>query len=266
MKSKRPAEEPEISIIQPMPAWQAFLVTNSTRILLALTLVVLGFLILRYRNQTALQRSEAARVGATRAQDDLRELRQALELSGASPELIAARREQLTQQIMADLTEALADSSDSDTTVRADAYATRGDLYWTLANAPVFAEAATRPALATKESPDTLLSEAAADYQHVVDAYPNEILDWSIAQLGLAAIAENRSDFTEAAKHYQAIQSRTDIPDVIKTATEIQSAMLKRLSQPILVGPYPATAPTTVPMLSLTPATSVTTMPALKLP
>jgi len=252
MKSKRQEELPRKPLSPPPEGWLGFLQQNASRILLGLTLIVLAALIFRYRSATAEQRESAAKLAGARARTDLQQLKDDLLAAGASPELLAARRDQLTAQIIANLTEALADSSDTDTSLRADAYTTRSDLYWTLANSPVFAEAATRPALATKESPDTLLGEAEADYQHVIDAYPSQMLDWAIAELGLAAIAENRSNWDEARKRYEEVQSRADAPDMFKTTAQIHLGLLERMRQPIWVGPYPATstsatAPSTAP-------------------
>jgi hypothetical protein len=256
MKSTRQEELPKKPLSPPLEGWLGFLQQNASRILLALTLIVLAALIFRYRSATAEQRASAAKLAGARARTDLQELKDDLLSATASPELLAARRDQLTAQIIANLTEALADSAESDVTLRADAYTTRGDLYWTLANSPVFPEAATRPSLATRDSPDTLLGEAEADYQHVIDAYPSQMLDWGIAQMGLAAIAENRRNWDEATKRYEQVQSRPDAPDLFKTTAEIHLGLLERMKQPIWVGPYPATttasaiattAPTTAP-------------------
>jgi tetratricopeptide (TPR) repeat protein len=262
MKSKRQEELQKQTASINVPEWQDFLQRHSSRILLALTLVVLGVLIFRYRSQSALQREATARAAATRAEQDVRQLKQAVELAAAPPEAIAARRDQLAAQIKADLSEALADSADSDTTIRADAYTTRGDLYWTLANSPIFSEAATRPALALSESPDTLLSEAEADYRHVIEQYSSNIMDWAVAEFGLAAIAEDRSDWDKAQKHYDEIINRADAPELVKSAARMHLGLLDRLRQPVLVGPYSTTAPTTGPAISIPPTTAASTQPS----
>jgi hypothetical protein len=242
MKSKRQEELPKKTLSQPVSVWQMFFQRYGSRILLGLTLVVLAVLVIRYRTETARQREATAKASVVRARQDLQQLRQDMTLSSASPELLAARRDQLTAQIMAELSEALADSSDSDATLKADAYTIRGDLYWALANSPVFPQAATRPSLATKESPDILLGEAEADYRHVIEQYPNEILDWSTAEMGLAAIAEDRGKWDDARTHYDEIVKRSDLPEMVKSTAELRLALLTRISQPVLVGPYPATA------------------------
>jgi hypothetical protein len=243
MKSTRPQPSPQLS---PLPPWQLFLQQNATRILLGVSLGILALLILRYRSESARQREADARIASARAQSDIRQLRQILEVDTAQPpELIAARREQLTAQIMNDLSIALADSADTDADIRSAAYTTRGDLYWALANAPSFPQAATRPALNVKDPPDQLLTQAQTDYQHVVDQYPTQIMPWSTAQLGLAAIAENRGNWDDARKHLESIENRTTLPDLIKSVASSQLAYLSRIQSPILLGPYPTTAPTT---------------------
>ena len=263
MKSKRQEEKPTKTLSQmPPEGLLGFFQQNASRILLGLTLVVLAVLIVRYRIATNQERQAAAKTAGVRARGDLGQLRQALLLSDSPPEMLAARRDQLTAQILANLSEALADSADSDNAIRADAYATRGDLYWTLANSPVFPEAATRPALATKDSPDTYLSEAQTDFEHILSNYPDQLLDWADAELGLAAIAENRHNWDEAAKRYNEIQNRADAPDMFKSAAQIRLGLLDRMRQPTLVGPYPATAATTMPSV-IAPATTATTRPAL---
>jgi hypothetical protein len=260
MKSTRQEELQKKPLSPPLEGWQGFLQQNASRILLALTLIVLAALIFRYRSATAEQRASAAKLAGARARTDLQQLKEDLLTATAQPEQLAARRDQLTAQIIANLTEALADSADSDTTLRADAYTTRGDLYWTLANSPVFTEAATRPSLATKESPDTLLGEAEADYQHVIDAYSGQMLDWAIAQFGLAAIAENRGNWDDARKRYEEVEARADAPDMFKTTAQMHLGLLERMKQPIWVGPYPATS-TTPSAATATATTAPTTAP-----
>jgi tetratricopeptide (TPR) repeat protein len=263
MKSKRQEQKPIKTLSQmPHEGLLGFFQQNASRILLGLTLVVLAVLIVRYRMATNQERQTAAKTAGVRARGDLDQLRRALLLSDSTPEMVAARRDQLTAQIIANLSEALADSDDADNALRADAYATRGDLYWTLANSPVFPEATTRPALATKDSPDTYLSEAQTDYEHILSTYPDQLLDWADAEMGLAAIAENRHNWDEAAKRYNEIQKRTDAPDLFKTAAQTRQSLLDRMRQPTLVGPYPATAATTAPEV-VVPTTTATTRPAL---
>jgi tetratricopeptide (TPR) repeat protein len=248
-----------------MGGWQDVLQQNASRILLGLTLAVLAVLVIRYRIETARQRAATARASVVHARQDMQQLGQDLQLSGAGPEILAARRDQLTAQIMSEISESLADSGDADAAIRADAYTIRGDLNWSLGNAPVFPEAATRPSLATKDSPDALLSEAEADYRHVVEQYPNQIMDWSTAALGLAAIAEDRSNWDEARKRYEEVEKRTDAPDLVKSTAQLRMALLDRISQPILVGPYSttaATSPTSEPITAVTPATRAATQPA----
>jgi hypothetical protein len=257
MKSKRQEELPKKTLSQPTAGWPEFFQQHATRILLGLSLVVLAVMVIRYRNASAEQRQATARAAAVRARADLQQLRQELQLSAAPPEQLAMARDQLTSQIMAELSEALADSGDADTTVRADAYAIRGDLYWTLANAPVFTEATTRPFLATKESPDALLTEAEADYRHIIEQYPTELMDWATAEFGLAAIAENRSNWDDARKHYEEVENAPNSPEMLKSAAQIRMTLLERIRQPVLVGPYPTTAPTTSPALA-----AATTAPA----
>jgi hypothetical protein len=267
MKSTRQEAKKTKDLSQmPEEGLLGFFQQNGSRILLGLTLVVLAVLIVRYRIATNQERETAAKTAGARARSDLDQLRQALLLSDAPVDMLAARRDQLTVQVLANLSEALADSADTDNSLRADAYATRGDLYWILANSPVFPEAATRPSLATKDSPDTYLTEAETDYQHILSTYPDQMLDWADAQVGLAAIAENRHNWDEASKRYNEILSRSDAPDMFKSLAQMRLELLDRMRQPTLVGPYPATATTTAATTEpavIAPATMATTRPAL---
>jgi tetratricopeptide (TPR) repeat protein len=256
MKSKRQEEPQKKTLSRQIDGWPEFFQQNASRILLGLTLAVLAVLIVRYRVASSQQRLLTARASAVRARQDLEHLKQDVQLSSGPPELLAARRDQLTAQVLAELSEVLNDSTDSDTALRADAYGVRGDLYWTLANSPVFPEATTRPALALKDSPDTLLGEAEADYRHVIEQYPSQLMDWASAEFGLAAIAENRSNWDEAQKRYEEVENRADAPDMLKSTAQIQMGLLSRLRQPILVGPYPATVATSEPATSQ-PAASI---------
>ena len=261
MKSKRQEAPRSKKLSGQWQDWPEFLQQNASRILLGLALVVLAVLIVRYRIASAQTRAVTARAADARARQDLQQLKQERELSEEPPELLAARRDQLTRQILAELAEVLNDSGDSDFMLRADAYAIRGDLYWTLANSPVFPEAATRPSLALRDSSDTLLDEAQRDYQHVVEQYPNQLMNWATAEFGLAAIAENRSNWDEAKKRLEEVQNRTDAPEMLKNTAQVQLGLLGRISQPILVGPYPATAATTEPTAAMPSATAASTQP-----
>jgi len=262
MKSTRQDQKKTKTLSQmPEEGLLGFFQQNGSRILLGLTLAVLAVLIVRYRIATNQERESAARLAGTRARADLDKLHQVL-LSDSPPEALATQRDQFTAQVLANLSETLADSSDSDAPLRADAYATRADLYWNLANSPVFPEATTRPSLATKDSPETYLSEAQTDYEHILANYPDQLLDWANAEMGLAAIAENRGNWDQASKRYNEVLNRTDAPDMFKSAAQVRLSLLDRMRQPTLVGPYPATAPTTVPSV-IAPTTTAATHPSL---
>jgi hypothetical protein len=49
---------------------------------------------------------------------------------------------------------------------------------------------------------------------------------------------------------------------MFKSIAQIRLGLLDRMRQPTLVGPYPASAPTTAPSV-IVPATTATTRPAL---
>ncbi|MBV8780892.1 MAG: hypothetical protein JO353_05785, partial [Phycisphaerae bacterium] len=173
--------------------------------MVAITVIALAVVIFRYRNASNQRRAAEAQAALGRARTVLTQLQSILLLPSADPEQIAIRREQLNAETLAELGEVLADSDDNNAVLRAEAYATRGDLFWTMGNAPVYPQATTRPALATKEPAESLLKDAAADYQKVIADYPNQKIAWVTAEFGLAAIAENQHDWDAAAKRYHEV-------------------------------------------------------------
>ena len=87
-------------------------------------------------------------------------------------------------------------------------------------------------------------------------------MDWASAQLGLAAIAENRSNWDEASKRYEEVSNRSDAPDMVRSTAQIRLNLLDRLRQPVLVGPYPSPAATTLTAMISAATQPSTTRPA----
>ena len=266
MKIERRSDSPaptqsQLSNQQPHPA-STWFNKYGTRLLLAVTLIVLAVAIVRYRIVSNERRVVEAQNALSRARTELETLQQTLLTpSPGDPEPIAMRRDQLFAQIISELGEVLADTGDGQPVLRAEHYATRGDLFWTLANSPTFPQATTRPALAMKASVADLLANAESDYRQVVDNYPKQVIAWITAEIGLAAIAENRHNWDEAAKRYHEIVERPDLSEGYRDMALQHIDYLSRIQKPVQIGAL-TTQPTTTTVPSTQTAAADATMPA----
>jgi hypothetical protein len=158
--------------------------------------------------------------------------------------------------------------SASDPKLLAEAWVAKGDLDWTLANdywhrdgTPMLPGAATQPAMRPKQDRDTLLKDAAAAYQEVMDRYQNQPLARTSAQFGLAAIAEDRgavshntNDWLAAEELYKAIQNSADTPASMKDQAKVRLDLLAEVQKPVILGT--PEKPIVIPPTATTPAAS----------
>jgi len=171
-------------------------------------------------------------------------------------------------------------SASSDAKLLAQAAVLRGDVNFTMANIPVWTTpttASTQPIPALKLSREEYLKQSSAAYQEIVDKFSDQSLNLICAHFGLAAIAENRSEWPVATNHYQAVLTNENSSPTQKLYAQQRINMLPGFNQPALLvnaetpplvsATQPATQaalkPATLPAMSTTPrpATQPATLP-----
>lgn len=152
-------------------------------------------------------------------------------------------------------------STSSDAKLLALAAVLRGDVNFLMANIPVWptpTTASTQPVPALKFSREEYLKQASAAYQEIVDKFSDQSLNLICAHFGLAAVAENRSDWPVATNHYQAVLTNENSSPTQKLYAQQRINMLPAMNQPALL-----VNAATVPLVSATqPATQATSKPA----
>jgi hypothetical protein len=175
----------------------------------------------------------------------------ALDTMGAPPDQVATARSQVVKETGEAITTVLADAEGPhEAAMRAEALSARGDLNWALASIRPLRGATTNPSLKLPRSEEEYLKAAEDAYSEVIKRYPSQPTAWVTAQLGLAAIAEDRRDWDKAKQIYAEVAAKQDIADVYRTqATLRMNNVLPQIKNPVLIGTYgaAATAPTTSP-------------------
>jgi hypothetical protein len=124
-------------------------------------------------------------------------------------------------------------SSDADARMRAGAFIARGDLYWYLANLPPLPGSATQPSLQLGEPADIMLQKSSDAYQEVLknSTYADQHDAIATAHMGLAAIAENKRDWTAARQEFDAVVNDSKAQKVLQTAAKAQIDQLPDLQK-----------------------------------
>lgn len=215
-----------------------------TRILLGVVLVVLVVVIIFNRIHAKKAAVQAAHEGLASAQYALSELRSFNTFQYLTPEgdVLARIRQQLTEEARNGLSIALGQTGDSQ--VMAAALVAQGDLNWLVATLPPVPAATTRPSLNLEPEPSKALDLAEKSYQQVLSHYGEERISAIAARFGLAAIAENKKDWTTARTLYDTIANNPDTPTALKTQASVRLTILARLQNPILLA-KPSTQPDT---------------------
>jgi hypothetical protein len=168
------------------------------------------------------------------------------------PDYLARVRTDITSHARGEIADVL--NNTDDPKLKAQALVTRGDLNWQLANFPELPGAATQPALQSPETREELLKKAADEYNTVLktDAYAKDHDARTSARFGLAAVAENQSDWDTAKRELQAIVNDPETTPVLVQQAKDDLSKLPDLEKPLYMAPatqqiaeIPATAPTT---------------------
>jgi tetratricopeptide (TPR) repeat protein len=237
-----------------MPEW---LRQNALRIVIILAIALLTYSAVQFRNNSRLRRQADAAQSLTTLRQRVRAISAIYydQSQAMTQQELALRRDGYADSAQSTFDEVIADTDESDPAFRAQAYLLHGDLNWTLANLPMLPAAATQPSLRVRQSSQELLDGAARDYQRVIDDYPEQTLARDSALFGLAAVAEDRAAFDDAAQRYQQIMNDDSFPQSLRDAAKTKLADLDKMRKPIYFGlyPRPTTQPTTLAAQSPSP-------------
>jgi hypothetical protein len=227
------------------------------RVILGLAIVVLGIVLI-------MQRISNSRNQGVKLRDDLAYARSQIErLNHVSvfPDGRVTVRPGEVDSVRHLLQEIREKASDKN--VLAAAAVAQGDYAWGMANYPDVPAAATQPSFRPDKERPELLKEAQAAYQEVVSHYPEETISVVAARFGLAAIAENQSNWDEAKTQYDAINAMGSAQKEFKSLAQIKLKALDELRKPILIGQvaekYQAPVLPTFPPSTTQAATAPTT-------
>jgi hypothetical protein len=224
-------------------------------------------LLLRWRSSQLGQVEQDAAQSLAQARDEIQQIAGANVSRMSLGDVVAQR--QLSRDTIEQLTGMVLQQSDSPA-LRAQALLARGDLHWTLANAkwpaptvepaatqPSTEAAATQPATAPSGemilstngrnqtpsmSPEEHLAAAQSAYEQILTEHGQQAHAVAAARLGLAAIAETRSDWDQAQQHYNALADGEQFPEVYRTQARARLAELASLRNPPILA-QPTTAP-----------------------
>jgi hypothetical protein len=264
MKVSRPKKVVSLAETQIEPTgWSGFLNKYGNSLATGVLIASAVFLFIRWRaNSAERARMEVSELLQT-AQSQVEILHSGRFAASAKPvDMLKSIQQTQTQATSA--IERLIGNADADVQVRAQAYVLRGDMYWYLANLPPLPGSSSDPSLQLPESSDSLLTKAGESYQQVLreSAFADQHQQINAAHLGLAAIAENKSDWDKATKEFQAVIDDPNAVAVLAEAAKIELAMMARVKQQVYVAP-PSGTPTTQAVSGLaTPLGPMLPMPS----
>jgi hypothetical protein len=260
MKAQRRQELKANSLLWHIQGLPEQIKKYQSQIALVFLLIALAIVLIRYRMNAATQRLYDAQAAMAISTDDLDNLRR-LQVYAFSPDqmdrLMKAREEAFADGLQQADT-VFQKAPDSQPAMKAQALLAKGDLNFEMANFAPLPGAATRPELRPAESDESLLTAAAEAFSQVIDNYPDQKFAVAHARLGLAAVNENRGNWDDAKKQYQAIID-SDADQGFKYLAAKRIALLAQISQPVMIDlqaagqsshvTAPSTAPTTMPAI-----------------
>ena len=194
-RSDKAAEE------EPTPGLAGLWAKHGNKVLIALTVALLVFWAVRYRQKQEVERQNVARdnlAGAWVALDQLR----LFASQPRSPEIdqqVSTAESQINQTVQTVLDDPKVDGKQA-----AWAWLARGEVFWTLAQRPKSISPTTAPTSAPASQPATEpLALARNAYEQVINNFPSDPTALTIARFGLAAVAEDKRDFATAREQYK---------------------------------------------------------------
>jgi hypothetical protein len=272
MKASRRHELKQNTLALGLQSFPDFWRIYGGKVLLALVAILAVVLFIRFRAQSAQQAHEQASESYAAALQAIG----SLQSLPRDPKAASEHRRAVQDQAEQAISRVLDDSNDD--ALKAEALVARGDLNWTLARLPDFSTASTQQTTRPAESHDDLLENARKAYEAALGLPGARPLSVTTARLGLAAIAEQRHQWDEAKKQYEAVKNDPRTSRAFKAEVEADLENLAKIQTPVLLGKaatlpafpdlgattqsattLPATsgpAPTTNPIATTQPATS----------
>jgi hypothetical protein len=247
MKSERRHQLQENSLIRGARNLPDYWRESGSKVMLVIIAILLAVVLVRY---WVTNRSEqAVRVASdlSLAQMTLDQWRDApIQVVSRTPESFSTWRSQMREQFDRYISDVLDNSKDP--AQQAEAKVIRADFKWQTAQYGDPPTAATQPAFQMKETPADLLASAEKDYNDVLTqqgTLPPKLV--ARARLGLAAIAEDRSDWPAARAQYDAIVNDARIPTSLKDVAKQRLTVLPEIEKPMVLG-QPKQPPTAAPL------------------
>ncbi|HYO07465.1 MAG TPA: hypothetical protein VER17_00705 [Tepidisphaeraceae bacterium] len=242
MKAERRHELQENELAKVIKKAPNFWQESGGKFLAVSVAVLVIVLLIRYRITSTRQAAVLATERLSNARafiDELGDPRMAAAMMmGAPGDMANQRRVQFNEA-----NNAIADAIrlSDDKKIQAEALLAKGDLSWTLASLPPIPGSATQPALLIRD-PKDLLNTATEAYQQVVNNYADQKYAHVAARFGLAAVAENRSEWEQARTQYEKVATEAkDLPAYQQLAAQ-RLVRLNEIRQPVLLG-TPAVLP-----------------------
>ncbi len=243
----------------------AFWEKYGSRLLLGLTVIALLYALIQYRRGATLRATETASENLSLARQQLDRFRN--RGPWAAPEQTIQEAASLEGAIVPVLESVAGDAEQSK--LLGQAMVARGDLYWMLANLPDYPPAATQPSLQLPKTKVEYLTSAESAYKRAA-TQTQDPLSATVAKFGLAAVAENRGQWDEAKKTYDAITADDKTLESFKNMAKFRGEQLELLRNPLFISPatqpvalstQPTTAPATTAPVTPAPMTAPTTAP-----
>ncbi len=222
-----------------------------TRILLGLILVIIVFLLVRYRINANADRMNLARIQLASAAENLGRLRSTAVVPVGQEAGTVQARSSLFSSGVQSAQDAFDAAPDKDDQLKAEALIAKGDLNFEMANLPQISLATKQPETVAPNI-DQYLSDSEGAYNQALQ-YPDQISTATAARFGLAAVAENRaalnskdgSQWEKAHQQYDAIVL-SNAPEGFRKMAQNRDAMLASLRQPLFtsLAPITTTQPT----------------------
>jgi hypothetical protein len=260
MKAERRHQLQTNTLAASLGGFPEWLRQNVWRIVIVVAVAVLAYSAVQFRNNARVRREMDAAQSLTMLRQRVRAINSYYfnPTQAMSEQELAAQRNGLADSAQSMFDEVIADTDEAEPALRAQAYLLHAELNWTLANLPTLPASTTQPSLRVPQSQPELLAAAAHDYQLVIDDYPEQTLARASALFGLAAIAEDRAAFREAAQQYQQIMNDDTLPQSLRGAAKSRLAQVATMRKPVFFGFYPpATQPTTLAAQASTQPTAI---------
>jgi len=246
MKADRRHQLASNALARELEGFPGFLKRQANTILTILLVIASIVLLFNWRIASVKQAQQMVLNQLSVARARVQSLRNPY-LSTATPKELADERiaaETAAGQAVSDVL-----NKASDPKLKAEALVTRGNLYWELANLPPLPDASSTSTSQPSESNDLLQKSADAYNQVLQNADYAKDQEAAInAHFGLAAIAENRSQWEIARQQLEAVANDPAAPKSLVQQANGQLGELPLIQTPLYLAP--ATQPANIANIS----------------